>query len=63
MIGWRCQIFRDGIQPSLLGIGDLTDVLRQAVENRLQEKGIEDPDSHILSNSDEKKEKRKEKWI
>ena len=43
------------------GPGDLTDVLRQAVENRLQEKGIEDPDSHIVSNRDEKKEKRKEK--
>ena len=44
------------------GPGDFTDVLRQAVENQLQEKGIEDPDSHIVSNCDEKKEKRKEKW-
>ena len=48
--------------PEFTGPGDLTDVLGQAVENRLQERGIEDPDSHIVSNRDEMKENRKEKW-
>ena len=44
------------------GPGDLTDVLRQAVENRLVEKGIYDPNSYIQNDRDEKKEKRKDKW-
>ena len=43
------------------GEGDLTMVLKKAVENRLAEKNIH-PDDHVKVNVDKKKQKRKEKW-
>ena len=43
------------------GTGDLTSVLKTAVENCLAEKNI-NPDDHVLDGRDKKKEKRKEKW-
>lgn len=43
------------------GNGDLTFVLKRAVENRLEEKGLR-ADDYVSVTVDKKKQKRKEKW-